>query len=1145
MVASDTTFALFLSLIALSLKSVVGDEVHTVTATRYITNNCFKEQVKTLLSGNEDSVSTGIPIHFVYEDGSNSQSADPAFGSNSQSVDQAFASNSQPANQAFSSGGASSQTLRASTFGNKASNYLGNAVPTTVTPTTSTGAYNGKADPSSVTSSSGNKKFAYPRSTIYSFDIKTVKSAVTTTKTIFKASTTPTTVYEGSTDVVSVTKTGKDPLVTSSVVTKSLSVTIDPSRFTEGISITSSNDNESRSTDGVSVTSSNDNESRSADGVSVTSSNDNESKSTDGVSVTSSNDNESKSTDGVSVTASNDNESSGASSSGIGSLLSSASSIPSQRFSNSSSSSTYISGSNSTKGNSSSLASSASQTYIASKINAANNTVASSTTSAANSSATHPSSSSVQVSYNFNGLSSSTSGSSSSTSGSTSSTSCFSGDLFNAISTDEPPSMFPREELEPVSIPYGVSNGDDPYETNKFYNNLFLGDQTDMVITYPYGMFWKKTDYYGLAVQHYNTSKRVFGYGDTNNADVPSYYINPTNLAEVIFSATSLTSSNNNLSLSDMNVMSVNAKISPDGSDKNYIEFPLVQGMGFVTGIYHGNLTPVLGSLLGILSLSQESSSALNANVSKYRVTFADGVEWLIYTSAPDGTDGFSFSSTTTSVKGSSSVDGLVIQVAVAPSKSDEAAYDSAAGMYVTDVKLDGSVSCKSADYSFKYSTEGESDSGMPIVFALPHHVDSMSSDVNDTMTSIKLSSSTKGNMTAFVTDELKMTETLNTDIQFLPWSQSMKGDLNYSSDALELLAETANSELAVDINATVAALGSNYFSGKVLDKYAYILLVVSEIIKDENVTTSTLDAMKDAFDEFVKNKQYYPLMYDTKFKGVTSTASQSGDTGADYGSALYNDHHFHYGYFVHAAAIVGYVDKKYGGSWAKDNMDWVNSLVRDVANPSTDDNYFPVSRMFDWFGGHSWASGLFASGDGLNEESSSEDYNFAYGMKLWGNVIGDQSMESRGSLMLAIMSRAMNRYFLYKSDNTDEPSNFIPNKVSGIFYENKVAYTTFFGSPSSHPEYVHGIHMLPITPASSLIRIPSYVEQEWEDQVSTFIDNVDSGWLGILKLNQALYDPDSSYSFFSSSDFESTYLDDGQSRTWALAFSGGLSSSA
>ena len=45
-----------------------------------------------------------------------------------------------------------------------------------------------------------------------------------------------------------------------------------------------------------------------------------------------------------------------------------------------------------------------------------------------------------------------------------------------------------------------------------------------------------------------------------------------------------------------------------------------------------------------------------------------------------------------------------------------------------------------------------------------------------------------------------------------------------------------------------------------------------------------------------------------------------------------------------------------------------VNTLVRDASNPSTNDGYFPVSRSFDWYHGHSWAKGLFDSGDGKDQ---------------------------------------------------------------------------------------------------------------------------------------------------------------------------------
>nr|ADX01234.1 endo-1,3-beta-glucanase [Debaryomyces hansenii] len=605
------------------------------------------------------------------------------------------------------------------------------------------------------------------------------------------------------------------------------------------------------------------------------------------------------------------------------------------------------------------------------------------------------------------------------------------------------------------------------------------------------------------------------------------------------------------MSISNMKSMSALVQLSASSDDTtNYIEMPLVQGMGFVTSVYHGDLIPEIGSLVGIDSFTQEvvsdsrstKRSNILSNILKYRVTLYSGSEWLIYVTLPSSSDSFELTISDTSIVGSAAIDGLIIQSVVAPEDSSlETYYDQSAGMYVTGADVKGSVSDDSAEYSFVYSTEGSSESGNPIIFALPHHVQSLTSDCYAAALDIQLPSTTKGNMTAFLTNELVMSETLETSISFLPWSQTMTGSLSYTSEQLNLIVNAANSELNVDIAETVASLDSTYSSGKVIDKYAYILLVVSEIIQDEEATNSTLSALKDAFTPFLENKQYYPFMYDQKFKGVTSTASNDGDTGADYGSGYYNDHHFHYGYYVHAAAVVGYIDKKLGGTWAEDNKDWVNALIRDVANPSEDDTYFPVSRMFDWFQGHSWAAGLFASGDGKNEESTSEDYNFAYAMKMWGNVIGDGSMESRGSLMLSVMSRAMNMYFYYKSDNTVEPSDILPNKVSGIFFENKVTYTTYFGSPDEHPEYVHGIHMLPITPASSLIRIPSYVEEEWDDQISTFIDDVDSGWTGILRLNQALYDASTSYSFFSSDSWTDTYLDNGQSRTWSLAFSAGV----
>ncbi|CCH42381.1 putative secreted protein [Wickerhamomyces ciferrii] len=708
--------------------------------------------------------------------------------------------------------------------------------------------------------------------------------------------------------------------------------------------------------------------------------------------------------------------------------------------------------------------------------------------------------------------------------------------LFSAIDTQSPPNIFKREAL-PLELPEGVESDDKPIETNKFWGNLILSKQTDGVWTYPYGFFKSVTDYYGFAVSHTNSSQYVFGNYDSDGT--AEYYFNPIGLGSFIFSAKGFTEDNLGMDISEMKSMSTlvtlfNNQSSPDS---DFIDLSLVQGMGFATAVYNGNLTPLLNSNVGFAKLVQETSTSLDSKIQKYRASLNNGVDWLLYVTLPSSSTDFKLSATGSfAITGSKAVDGLIIQVAVAPS-SNEAYYDQAAGTYVTDATVQGSSNGVSANYQFKYATKGQSSSGNPIVFALPHHLKSFTSATTRRSTGISLDSSTKGTMYAYLTDYLQFSDSFNNDVQWLPWSQQITKDLSYTADQLKLIASVANDELNVDFASSVKGLGM-YTAGKFLDKYAYMLLVIDEIIQDDSVRNSTLERLKDAFDIFLQNEQEFSLMYDTRYKGVTSTAAQNGDTGADYGGPYYNDHHFHYGYFVHAAAVIGYVDAKQGGSWAQDNKDWVNSLVRDVANPTDDDSYFPVSRSFDWFAGHSWAAGLFTAGDGKNEESTSEDYNFAYGMKLWGNVIGDQSMEARGNLMISILAKSLNDYFLFSDDNDIQPNEIIGNKVSGILFDNKVDYTTWFGT---NKEYIHGIHMLPITPVSSVIRGPNFVKQEWDQKISSIVDTLNSGWTGILRLNQALTDPKASYNFFSQDNFSNTWLDNGLSRTWCLAFSGGL----
>lgn len=271
--------------------------------------------------------------------------------------------------------------------------------------------------------------------------------------------------------------------------------------------------------------------------------------------------------------------------------------------------------------------------------------------------------------------------------------------------------------------------------------------------------------------------------------------------------------------------------------------------------------------------------------------------------------------------------------------------------------------------------------------------------------------------------------QSLPLDIGFAPWTPRTGSRSTLSAAAKQLLHQVATSEINQDYNAQTN-LDSMYFSGKALAKFAMIVYTTQDLLGEPNLATVGLNQLKGAFAVFATNQQIHPLVYDTVWNGVVSSGSYvTGDPLQDFGNTFYNDHHFHYSYFIYTAAIIAYLDP----SWLSLNKDWVNALVRDAANPSTQDNLFPFSRMFDFYYGHSFAKGLFESADSKDEESTSEDAFFAYAMKMWGHVIGDSSMEARGHLMLSILARTLDNYFLLSSDNKNQPADFIANKVTGI----------------------------------------------------------------------------------------------------------------
>jgi endo-1,3(4)-beta-glucanase len=424
------------------------------------------------------------------------------------------------------------------------------------------------------------------------------------------------------------------------------------------------------------------------------------------------------------------------------------------------------------------------------------------------------------------------------------------------------------------------------------------------------------------------------------------------------------------------------------------ITFPVLQGMSFVTAGYRNARPTIQTDGKGFVSFSGPVHVGKSV---KYRVKDMDARDWLIYVNlvpgtAYDATKFFKLDPNT--IVGPPGFKGT-IQVAKNPLGIEgEAIYDRASGAFVTKVLLTAVVNDTKGTYTLNYSKVGTSPL---LMFALPHHVQSLDVELRSQVTRLALRTTTKGMATAIWAEKLSFTEVnLPVTMHFGPWSPAMSVNTKprYSPETLALVSAVAERDLRRAMTEPIPS-SSLYYAGKSLAKWATIVWVIKDVLANDDLATAGLDRLKQEMGKYIANQQIHPLYYDDSWKGVVSSAGFN-DPGADFGNTDYSDHHLHFGYFVYAAAVIGYLDP----TWLSqgDNKAWTNMLVKDFAESDYNGRDYPFSRSFDWFHGHSWAKGLLESPDGKDQQSSSEDGLASFAIKMWGHVTGDVNMEKRGT---------------------------------------------------------------------------------------------------------------------------------------------------
>jgi endoglucanase Acf2 len=319
----------------------------------------------------------------------------------------------------------------------------------------------------------------------------------------------------------------------------------------------------------------------------------------------------------------------------------------------------------------------------------------------------------------------------------------------------------------------------------------------------------------------------------------------------------------------------------------------------------------------------------------------------------------------------------------------------------------------------------------------------------------------------------------------------------------------TRLSELLSDAAATsLSNPGDTYWHGKTLGVLAG-LIPIAEQLEDAESTALLREELTSRLEDWFTTPDVDGLpdryfFYDENWGTLIGVKPSHGS------SDQLNDHHFHYGYFIRAAAEIARTDKDWASKEKWGGM--IDLLIRDIASPDRDDPLFPFLRCFDPYAGHAWASGHAKFGDGNNQESSSESMNAWTGLILWGEATGNQEIRDLGIYLYTTELYAAEQYWFDVDDDLFPPE--YEQTCAALVWGGKTDYATWF---SAAPEHTHGIILLPIQSGSLYLGLrPEYVSRNIEGLVTLRGDDQWEHWHDTLWNYEALTDADNAMRRFS-----------------------------
>lgn len=504
------------------------------------------------------------------------------------------------------------------------------------------------------------------------------------------------------------------------------------------------------------------------------------------------------------------------------------------------------------------------------------------------------------------------------------------------------------------------------------------------------------------------------------------------------------------------------------------LKVPLVRGSPYVTFLLNA-ATPVLTTVHAVVGLTASSGGT------KHRVAFNNGQTWVIYSSSP-----VSFASDGQSLMAAAPFHG-VLRVALLPAGAPagvEGLLDAHSPVYPTG----GSASFAHFGATYVWQSDSWQRGLAPsnlLMLSMPVHRAILVETLKvsqpgvshpppphaappppppDCQLSSKLAlqaaAAAQPSQLAFETiDGPGLGEVGNKWVLQMPAVNIGWHSANGISDPAGKAA--VSDAVKQDITALAPiTTASDYDFGKQAARAARLALIAEEVglVAEVAVAGAFLEAALTPWLEGTAAGNAFA--YDAAWGGVVTT-NGAQNQGADYGNGMYNDHHFHYGYFLYAAAVLA----KLNSTWGAAHRVAVRALTADFLSPARTAAGFPRLRHFDAFALHSWASGLTEFADGRNQESSSEAVGAYYAASLVGHAYADLALADLAATLATLEARAAQVYWhIAPASVLYDPAFAKANAIVGVLWANKRDSGLWFAE-SERYEIRVGIQVLPITP--------------------------------------------------------------------------------